>query len=140
MFKFTPEQLRKIGGGSDAMLRASLANIVRSEFAYVVNDLPRDLFDEMIEVGIKTARNYGLAKPTDLAGFVMLQFEFGPEFHRHPAVLAILTDPVIDADARLAVVVERTPESVWREIESVLHKQTWFPELRQPEVPEPEAP
>ena len=137
MFKFSKSQLQKIAGSSDPMLRVSISNIVKVEHAYVVKDLPPELLATMIDTGMKSARGYGLSKPTDVAGFVMLQFEFGPEFHRHPAINALLTDPTIAVDSRLTAVVERTPESVWREVEAVLHKQVWFPELREPE---PEAP
>lgn len=135
MFKFSREQLEQLAGSSEAMLRAAIGNLARTEHPYVLQDLPRDLFDEIIDNSLKTARGYGLQSPRDLAAFVLLQFEVGPEFHRHPVVKAVLADPTIAPEAKLDAMFERTPDAVWSEIESLLHKQTWFPELRVPVAP-----
>jgi len=119
--------------GSESLLRLAIKNLVRKEHAYVVEGLPEDILDEMIESGVQTGRGYGLTASEALATFVLLMFEFGPEFHRHPAIRAMLTDPALAPEERLEAVIERTPSDTWEQIQSVLHRQTWFPELREPD-------
>lgn len=130
MFTFSQNQMRQMAGASESMLRAVLGNLARREHPYVLAGLPSDLFDEIIATSLHVARGYGLLAPTDLATFLLLQFEVGPEFHRHPAVQSVLADPTIAPERKVQAMYERTPDSVWSEIESVLNRQTWFPELR----------
>lgn len=130
MITFSQNQLRQLAGGSEAMLRTALGNLVRREHAYVVEGLPGDLFDEIIANSLASARGYGLKAPADLATFLLLQFEIGPEFHRHPAIQEVLADPAIVPEGKLQTMYDRTPDAVWNDIASVLDRQTWFPELR----------
>jgi hypothetical protein len=119
--------------GSEHLLLLAIGNRVRAEHPYVVEGLPDDILKEMVERGVKTARSYGLSASEALATFVLLMFEFGPEFHRHPEVQAMLTDPAMAPEARLEAVIERTPSETWEHIQSAIHRQTWFPELREPD-------
>lgn len=127
------EQLRCMVAGSDSLLRLAIKNLVRKEHAYVVEGLPEDIFDEMIASGVQTGRGYGLTASEALATFVLLMLEFGPEFHRHPSIRAMLTDPALAPEERLEAVIERTPSDTWEQIQSAIHRQTWFPELREPD-------
>lgn len=135
MLKFTREQMEQFAGASEQMLRVVIGNLARTESPYVLQGLPSDLFDEIIDSGITTARSYGLQSPKDLSTFVLLQFEIGPEFHRYPVIHAVLADPIIAPERKLEVMYERTPPEVWQNITSLLHKQTWFPELREESAP-----
>lgn len=125
-------QLLETLSGSDELLRNGIGRVVRAEHGYVVDGLPQDLFDQMIDSGIVVARRHGLTRATDLGTFVLLMFEFGPEFHRHPEIQRTLSATNGTPAARLAQVVDSTPSEVWRQLTAVLHRQTWFPELRTP--------
>lgn len=127
------EHLQKMVAGSDYLLQLAIKNLVRKEHAYVVEGLPEDLLDEMIQSGVNTGRSYGLTAAQALAAFVLLMFEFGPEFHRHPSIQAMLSDSALTPEARLEAVMERTPSETWEQIQSALHRQTWFPDLREPD-------
>lgn len=131
--KISSQQKRAMIVNSSALLRDSIKKLVREEHGYVVEGLPVDLFDEMIDNGIKTARDFGLRAPEKLATFVLLMFEFGPEFYKHPQIYSRMTDSSFEADARLTAVVEETPSSVWENIQSAMHQQTWFPETSDPD-------
>lgn len=135
MFKFSTAQLQRLVSGSEPMLRLSISNLVREQHAYVVQGLPADLFDRMVGDGLDTARSYGLQAPAQLATFVLLMFELGPEFHRAPVIQRVLTDATIPPDERLAAVLERTPPEAFAAIEAAMDRQTWFPELREPATP-----
>ena len=131
--QLTAQFMQRLVGISEPMLHGAIGNLARTEHPYVLQDLPKDLFDEIIDTSLQTARGYGLSTPEDLATFVMLQFEVGPEFHRHPVVKAVLEDVGIPPDRKVEAMLERVPDAVWSEIESLLHKQTWFPALREPD-------
>ena len=127
MLKIGREQRRQLVAGSPDMLFAALGQLVREEHPTVVADLPDALLRRLLARGVDEAQRYGLVAPDDVATFVLLMFEFGPEFHRHPDVLDRLTDRARPAHERLVAVVRETPEAVWREIESSLARQHWFP-------------
>jgi hypothetical protein len=119
-------QMRQMVGGDEAMLLGALERLVREDHARVLSGMPAHLVQQMLRNGVEAAHRYGLVEPSDVATFVLLMFEFGPGFHRHPAVLDKLTDRALPAHVRLQRVVDETPEAVWREIESKLHEQHWF--------------
>jgi hypothetical protein len=116
------------------MLRYVIAKRVREHYPKVVEGLPQDLYDEMIEYGIRSARGYGLTFADDIAGFVLVMFEVGPEFHQHPRIQHVLRDSTIAPEDKLAAMFDRIPDEVWEEVASEIHRQTWFPELRVPDA------
>lgn len=128
------EQFQHMVAGSEAMLRLAIRNQVREEHAQVVAGLPDDLLDEMIANALQAARGFGLRAPADLATFTLWCFEFGPEFHRHPAIRAVLTDAALAPEQKLSAVLQGVPEQAWRDCEAALHRMTWFPELRTPDA------
>jgi hypothetical protein len=130
--KISRQQMREMVTSSDCLLQNAIKKLVLENHAYVIEGLPADLFDEMIDNGIKTAKGFGLTSADKLATFVLLMFEFGPEFYKHPQVNLRLTDASIEPDNRLTTVVDDTPSEIWEHIQSKLHRQTWFPEIREP--------
>lgn len=124
------EQLQRIVADSREMLRLAIRWLVGQEHPSVVAGVPDDLLDEMIGNALAAANGYGLQAPQDLAAFVLWCFEFGPEFHRHPAIQAVLADPGVAPGDKVEAVIERVPEEAWRACEAAIHRMTWFPELR----------
>lgn len=124
------ELLQQLLAGSDSMLLTATRQLVVAEHGYIVNGLPADLLDEMIRNALATARSLGLQSPPDCAAFVLWSFEFGPEFHRHPAVQALLGDATLAPEQKMSELATRVPEQVLRSCEAALPRMTWFPELR----------
>ncbi|MDC0713981.1 hypothetical protein POL68_36285 [Stigmatella sp. ncwal1] len=124
--KISREQMQAMVQNSEAMFLTALERLVRSEHAAVVADLPAELLQKMLRQACVVAKHYGMADPPDIAGFVMLMFEFGPQFHEHPAIHAVLTETTRPAHQRLQAVARNTAEPVWRAVEATLHKQRWF--------------
>lgn len=129
MLTIRREQILAMLTGHPCLITA-IHRKVQAEYAAIVEGLPQDIIREMIGNGLQAARHLGLSRPADLAGFVLIMFEVGPEFHRHPQVRAVLENTEIQAEQKLAEMFARTDERVWEEIILVLHRQTWFPELR----------
>lgn len=136
MIKLTAEHLQRLVAGSDSMLEMAIANLVREEHGYVVDGLPDDMFQDLVRRGMTTARGYGLQTPQQLATFVLLQFEVGPEFHRHAAIQAVLQDARPTPQEKLDTILNSLPDSVWAECEAALDRQTWYPERRDAAVQE----
>lgn len=122
-----PAQMQGMLASSEPMLLLALERLVRAHHQAVVQGLPGDLLRRMLVLACDTARQYGLTEPPQVGAFALLMFEFGPQFHRHPAVRDLLDDRALAPGQRLAAVCSRIPEAVWREIEAGLPGQTWFP-------------
>ncbi len=128
--KIGGEQLRRMVTG---MLPQALLRVVRRDYRSLVEGFPDDILMEMISGGITRARGFGLTRPEDIAGFVLVMFEVGPEFYRHPAIRSVLEDVQIPSERRWDEVFARTSQKVWDEVVCSLHRQTWFPELQPPD-------
>jgi hypothetical protein len=134
MLKIRHHQMTRMLAGDDALLRLAIRQQVRGQHAYVVEDLPQNLFDRMVDGGVARARSFGLEAPSDLACFVLLMFEFGPEYWHHPAINQVLRDAGATPGQRLQQVVQHTPQAVWQELQATLYQQHWFPEAFEPDL------
>ncbi|HRQ80477.1 MAG TPA: hypothetical protein PKZ97_05105 [Azospirillaceae bacterium] len=129
MIVFNKQQFGDMISSDKSLLRESIIRLVSNDHKSVIEGLPEDLLHEMIDGGIDAASRFQLTEPSDIAAFVLIMFEVGPEFYRHPVIHAHLTDTSVPPNKRLDAVIERTPHSVWSDIEANIHLQTWFPEL-----------
>jgi hypothetical protein len=128
VLKLSRQQMQGMLQASEPMFMTALERLVRDEYGAIVDGLPADLLRKMLARGCAAARRYGLQTPPDLAGFVMLMFEFGPQFHQHPEIAAQLNDARRTPHERLRGLTTDTPERVWREVEATLAEQRWFGE------------
>lgn len=131
--RISNDQLNAMLANDDEMLVRAIQKQVSEEHAYVVDGLPQDIYDRMVTGGIRRARAVGLTRPSDLACFVLLMYEFGPEFWRHPYIEREFANASIIPHERLQRVVEDTPGEVWQNIVAALHRQRWFREDLSPE-------
>ena len=104
---------------------------VERDYQAIVQGVPEDMLAGMINHGIDSAKGFGMTHPYDIAGFVYLMFEVGPEFYRHPKILPILSSPNIPAEQKMSAMMKQTPASAWQQCMEVLDRQTWFPEIRE---------
>jgi hypothetical protein len=127
MFEIREDQIKAF---TAARTRENIAALVTQDYEDILSGMPRDLVFDMVDGGIATARSFGLSTPEDLAGFVCLMFEIGPEFYRQPNILKILQDNSIEPQRKLEELDRRTTEQDWNEARDNLAEQSWFPELR----------
>ncbi len=117
-------------GADERFLRNSIQKRVKEDYQQIIQGVPDDLVKLMINHGIEAARKFGLSRPADIAGFVYIMFEVGPEFYRQPQIRMILENPSIPSSNKLQMLfTDVSPES-WQQVVAVLPKLTWFPELR----------
>ncbi len=91
--------LHHLAARSPAPLRQAVGKRVCAEHAQVVDGLPEDRFEDMIDRGLLLGRDrFQRGRSVDLAKVVLLKFDRGPAFHRHPSVDAALSSAVIPPD------------------------------------------
>ena len=91
----------------------------------VVFDLPEERLRPMVEGGIARARDYGISWKSSLISYVVLMFLTAPNFDEHRAVYEYLTNPKIEADRRIDIMMDELPNSVWQEVEEIYAPERW---------------
>lgn len=76
-------------------------------------DLDDALVQSRIRTGIRRARKHGLDTDGAAVAFVTLMFLVAPDFDRHPAIRAALSDQRLPADERIRAVFISTTEDDW---------------------------
>ena len=87
---------------------------LRSSHAAVIKDVEDDILRKRVAYGIARAREYGLTWKTNLTTFVMLMFDLGPEFDRHPAFFRCLNNVKVEPDKRMGVLIKEMTEDDWQ--------------------------
>ena len=124
------QKVAMLATDNNLLFQAIKQRVVR-DYHEIIKGLPDDMLAGMINHGIGKAKSFGLTHPFDIAGFVYIMFEVGPEFYRHPKIQSILTSTKIPADSKMSIMMEQTPPLAWQQCVEVLDRQTWFPELRE---------
>jgi hypothetical protein len=124
------QKVAMLAADKNLLFQAIKSRVVK-DYQEIVKGLPEDMLAGMINHGIAKAKSFGLTHPFDIAGFVYIMFEVGPEFYRHPQIQPILTSPTLPPEQKMNTMIERTPPLVWQQCVDVLDRQTWFPELRE---------
>lgn len=76
-------------------------------------DLDDAIVQSRIRSGILRARKHGLDTDGAAVAFVTLMFLIAPDFDRHPAIKAALSDKRLPADERIRSVFISTTEDDW---------------------------
>ena len=124
------QKVAMLAADKNLLFQAIKRRVVR-DYQEIVGGLPEDMLAGMINHGIDKAKSFGLTHPFDIAGFVYIMFEVGPEFYRHPQIQPILTSTTLPPEQKMNTMIDRTPPVVWQQCVDVLDRQTWFPELRE---------
>jgi len=126
------QKVAMLAADKNLLFQAIKQRVVR-DYQAIVKGIPDDMLAGMINHGIEKAKSFGLTHPFDIAGFVYIMFEVGPEFYRHPKILPILSSITIPPERKMDTMIEQTQPMVWQQCMEVLDRQTWFPELREQE-------
>ena len=124
------QKVAMLAADKELLFNAIKRRVVR-DYQAIVQGVPEDMLEAMINHGVSKANSFGLTHPFDIAGFVYIMFEVGPEFYRHPQIQPILTSTTLPPEQKMNTMIDRTPPVVWQQCVDVLDRQTWFPELRE---------
>ena len=125
-FPIRAEQMAAFGAEAEAAFEQRLMAHLREHHRARVCDLPDGVLLDMTRTGIARARRYGITWESNLIAFVALMFEVAPNFDQHPRMQMILTGHNIDPENKIDLLVERTPENVWREVKARSDVSQWF--------------
>lgn len=126
MFQLRDAHLDGFGPEADAHFVARLIEHLRAEHAITVLRYPPPLVEEMVWNGLARARSYGIEWEAPLAAFIVLMFEFAPNFDEHPAARAVLRDPSLPANARVYALNDRLTDRHWEEMVEGCDMDAWF--------------
>jgi hypothetical protein len=94
-----------------------------------VRDIDPASLREMVTNGIARAHGHGLLRAREVAAFVGIMFEIGPNFDEQPDIRRALADQTVPHDRRFDTMLERVPDSAWKQAEQNKLSAAWFPEL-----------
>jgi hypothetical protein len=83
---------------------------VAEKFPNKISELGRERALQTIRTGIRNAQSHAITGEEDVIAYVLLMFEFGPDFETSPELSwtgRLLQDPDIPADARMELLMAR---------------------------------
>ena len=95
----------------------------------LVERLPEDGLQDMVENGINKARSYGLESDEDIAAFVTLMFEIAPNFDFQSDIRKVLTDASIAPEDKFDQLFAQVSEAAWSEAELNYDSDHWLPSV-----------
>lgn len=100
--------------------------------AYVLQECPGYAevspitLNRLIGHGLARARRYGFTFQSTLGQFIGLMASIAPDFDGHPAIHALLVNPAIPVEERIARLAERLPAGVWQQAAERGSNIGWF--------------
>lgn len=123
-FKLTPSMLAKLERDAESKSVLALAEHLRAHHETRIDGLPDMLLLAMVTMSMRLAKEFGLTRHEDRAGFLALQMEIAPAFFRHASVHSILEDPSIAPDRRLERLILGVSDADWQEASQI--QDDWF--------------
>ena len=94
----------------------------------LVDDIPKEVFDEMVQNGIDKAKYYDLQTDEDIAAFVTIMFEISPNFDSQKDINDVLMDTSIAPKDKMDQIFEQVSSQAWSEAELMYDSDSWFPQ------------
>jgi hypothetical protein len=120
---------------ADAEFVKQIAEHLRADYPAAVVRLPtgpvaieeimQGTLHEMIRGGITRARGHGLTWESSIVPFVVLMFLTAPNFDEHLPIQSALRDSEVVEDAKLDLLLERTSNRDWVEVDERYEAATW---------------
>jgi hypothetical protein len=112
MFAIKREQRQKMGEPAFLERTAEWLREYHRDHTWQLDD---DELRMRVRHGVAKARRYGLTWESSLTIFVSHMLTINPEFDRHPAVHAALTDPKIPGDEKMQALLGLIGDDEWEE-------------------------
>ena len=130
MFLIRKQQFEALGDADfTRRMRQMIVDDLAAKGAALLPGAGKEI-DAMIRHAMEVARGYGFETERDLSTFVLHMIRINPDFHRHPAIHAILTDPSVPtADKHQAIVADVSDEA-WEEAAAMTDPDAYWQGLR----------
>ncbi len=93
-----------------------LIEILKSEYSHWNQGHTERSLADLVHEAIAAARALEVTWETELADFVGLYFELGPEFHRHALVRAVFDDSTVPVNKKIETTFHRFTRGDWESI------------------------
>src|SRR4030095_13313859 len=90
-----------------------------------VGQLSGDTLQHMVRNGVDRARTYGLRHENALAAFVLVMFEFAPNFDADPFLHSMLTNKDVGPDSRLDKLLREATKQHWEAVVGSYDPDAW---------------
>ena len=103
----------------------SVVHQLRTDHSEAVQGVPEEELTKRVVYGIKRAREYELSWQNNLATFVTLMCEIGPDFDLYPVFHEYLTDDSLPPDERIFALLEGATEADWEDTRQASSEDSW---------------
>ena len=104
---------------------------LQEESPELIDRIPADGLQEMVQNGLVRASSHGLRSLENLTAFVSVMFEIAPNFDEQPEIKRMLCDPTFSPEERFDLIFDKVSEKAWEEAEQRYDHEAWFPELKE---------
>ena len=136
MFKIKSEQIRVFQPDAEEAFVGRVMEYLKEKHAdatvylppgasHTVADLPDEIFREIVRVGIRRARDYGIKWKSTLLSFVVLLFIVAPNFDRHPKARNFFSRTTIIDDEAMERLMDEMTDEDWATIEKRYDPRAW---------------
>jgi len=116
MFQFNDDQFELLEKPVLNEFRDSIISYINSHHPYCVVDLDVNTILARVEFGIQQAQEYDMDALNSITLFVVLMFEYAPDFNNQRAIHSYLVDKNVRPNTRIWLAVEELPSSIWEEV------------------------
>jgi hypothetical protein len=139
MLKILPKQREAFGSIAEDLFIKRLVEHFRENYADTVVTLPSGTKSVNISVsemkeaqlkeslarGVSRARKYEITHESSIAGFIAIMFEAAPNFDEHPVLQQTLSNPEVEANARVGKLLETFTEEILEAVRSRYNVNVW---------------
>ena len=137
--KILPTQLEAFGSIAEDLFMQRLLEHFRENYPDTVVKLPSGTKSVNISVsemkeaqlketlarGVSRARKYEITHESSIAGFIAIMFEAAPNFDEHPVLQQTLSNPEVEANARVGKLLETFTEEILEAVRSRYNVNVW---------------
>lgn len=95
------------------------------DYACLLEEIPKNVFEEMVSGGIARARSYGMEWESTLCSFLVLMFVAAPNFDEHPLIRRVLKDESVPPDSRIKMLWRHISDETWEAVGQNYDAQVW---------------
>ncbi|NJK89404.1 MAG: hypothetical protein HC923_08345 [Myxococcales bacterium] len=125
MIRFSWEQLRVFSEETERLLASSFAQVVVDRCAEEVAGTAPKLILLRTHAAIRAAKEHQLTSERGILVFVLLVFQIGPGFFRHPSIRRYLLDRYTADESHMTKIATEVPGEAWEEAARLRRPSDW---------------
>lgn len=127
MLLIRKEQMQIFGERADRLFVCSVAELLRSKHADLVEDLTGDELTKRVAYGIRKAKRHGLTWQSNLSAFVILMFTVAPNFDELKLFNLYFSKQGIHPNLKMKKLLRNTTGPDWKQAKETLTNTSEWP-------------